>query len=103
MQKPRRRSPPASTSALVKPRVSDIVRDRNTAAIGSFATRTAMLWRWASPSLKPTRASGGGEDILRQCSTDTAVGDPPVGLGERTRESSQETAGDCGGPAGLPY
>jgi len=31
----------------MKPRVSDIVRDRNTAAIGSFATRTAMPWRWA--------------------------------------------------------
>ena len=31
----------------MKPRVSDIVRDRNTAAIGSFATQTAMPWRWA--------------------------------------------------------
>jgi hypothetical protein len=30
----------------MKPRVSDIVRDRSTAAIGSFATRTAMPWRW---------------------------------------------------------
>jgi hypothetical protein len=35
--KPRMRSPFASTSTLMKPRVSDNVRDRNTAAIGSFA------------------------------------------------------------------
>jgi hypothetical protein len=34
--KPRMRSPFASTSTLKKPRVSDNVRDRNTAAIGSF-------------------------------------------------------------------
>src|SRR5271168_4764227 len=46
--KPRMRSPFAATSTLMKPRVSDNVRDRNTTAIGSFAKRTAMPWHWAS-------------------------------------------------------
>ena len=40
--KPRMRWPLAATSAFKKPRVSEVVRVRNTAAIGSFATRTAM-------------------------------------------------------------
>src|SRR3981189_684375 len=69
MVKPRILWAPASTSAFMKPRVSDIVSDRNTAAIGSFATRTAMPWRRASPSLQPTRARGGG----------VGVGDPAGG------------------------
>jgi hypothetical protein len=30
---------------------------------GSFATRMAMPWRWASTSLKPTRASGGSVNM----------------------------------------
>ena len=41
MAKSGMRSPSAPTSAFMKPRVCDIVRDRNTAAIGSFATPTA--------------------------------------------------------------
>jgi len=40
--KPRMRSLSAATSAFIKPRVSEVVRARNTAMIGSFAMRTAM-------------------------------------------------------------
>jgi hypothetical protein len=45
--------------AFMKPRVSEIVLARNTFAIGSLATRTAILRRWASASLKPSRPSCG--------------------------------------------
>src|SRR5258708_23688446 len=87
MAKRKVRSPPASTSAFVKPRVSDIVRDRNTATIGSFATRTAMPWRWASPSLKPTRASGGAGDMQYGTSRSRFVRFPPLRLAEMIRKS----------------
>ena len=56
--KPRMRSRSASTSAFMKPRVCEIVRDRNNATIGNFATRTEVLSRRAPASLKPIRANG---------------------------------------------
>jgi hypothetical protein len=57
------RSLPASTSTFMKPLVSSIVRVRSTTLIGSFAIRTAMPWRCASPSFNPTRASGGSVNM----------------------------------------
>jgi hypothetical protein len=49
--------------SFIKPRVSEIVRDRKTAVIGSVPMRTAIPWRRVSPSLGPTRASGGSVNM----------------------------------------
>src|SRR5437899_2084114 len=102
MVKPRMRLPSASTIAFRKPRVSEIVRDRNTATIGSFATRTAMPWRWASRSLKPTRASGGSVNMQYGTSRLRVVRSPPARLSRMIRKSSNDTWVNCGLPAHSP-
>ena len=68
--KPRMRSLSAATSAFMKPLVSPIVRVRNTALIGSFAIRTAMPWRCASPFVQP--------DPSERRVREHAVGNQPV-------------------------
>src|SRR6516225_3426285 len=42
--KPRMRSPSAATNAFIKPRVSEVVRVRNTAAIGILANNAFVLF-----------------------------------------------------------
>src|SRR5260221_6223307 len=101
MVKPRMWSLPASTSAFMKPRVSDIVRDRNTAAIGSFATRTAMPWRWASLSLKPTRASGGAGDIEVGNNPQRLGGFPPPKFAEKVAAKVEQKLVEMGAAAAL--
>jgi hypothetical protein len=49
----------ASTGVFMNPRVSDIVRDRSTTTMGSFATRTVMRWCRTASSIKRARASVG--------------------------------------------
>ena len=43
----------------MNPCVSSVVSVRRTALVGSLGTRTGTPWRRASPSVSPTRASGG--------------------------------------------
>src|SRR5229473_1705886 len=69
---------------------------------GSFATRTAMPWRWASSSLKPTRASGGSVNMQYGTSRSRLVRVPPLRLAEMIRKSSNETWVNCGLPAASP-
>jgi hypothetical protein len=54
--KPRISSVSWLMSAFMKPRVSDSVRARSTACMGSFATRYGRPAATASFSLSPTRA-----------------------------------------------
>ena len=75
----------------MKPCASPVACARSTALIGSVATRAAMPWRFASPSLKPTWASGGSvnmqmwhEPIVRAASTSRQIvaDDAKVVLGD---------------------
>ena len=61
--KPRIRSSDAETSTFMKPCFSFVASVRNTALIGRCATRTGIPRRSASPSLNPTRASGGSVNM----------------------------------------
>src|SRR5260370_5233028 len=54
---------------------------------GSFATRTAMPWRWASSSLKPTRASGGPGGQHAQARPVHLVLDPATRLVEKVEQT----------------
>src|SRR5438128_6649064 len=100
--KPRMRSPCESTSAFMKPPLSEIVHVRSTARIGSFATRTPMPRRRASASLRPTRASGGSLNMHHGTSRSRAERVPPARLPRLSRMSRQDTCVHCGHPPLSP-
>src|SRR5262249_34228188 len=91
--KPRMRSPDASTSTFMKPAVSPVVWVRNTALIGSFATRTAIPCSRASRSVMPTRASGGALNKQKGMSPAPGGPLPPPRLSPADRASAAGTRG----------
>ena len=64
----------------MKPCVSSVASVRNTLLIGSFATRTIMPCRCASPSFSPTRASGGSVNMQYGTSRSRVLRCPPADI-----------------------
>src|SRR5262245_9252719 len=74
------RSSSPATTTFMKPCVSSVASVRNTLHIGSLATRTMMPCRCASPSLSPTRASGGSVNMQYGTSRSRVLRCPPADI-----------------------
>ena len=72
-------------SILIKPRGSDSVRVRNTAAMGVFARRYSMPRLFASDWFNPTRASSGSVNMQYGTRRFRVVRLPPVKLSRTMR------------------
>jgi hypothetical protein len=92
--KPRMRSSFAPTIALMRPCFSPVACARNTALVGSLATRVMMPWRSASRSLSPTWASGGS--VRERAKRATRFTPSPVGSEPRTSERRRHGGGHRG-------
>src|SRR6516225_3754341 len=100
--KPRMRSSLAPTRTFIKPCVSSVVAVRRTAFIGSFATRAATPWRFASASFNPTWARGGSVNMQYGTSRARVLRSPPARLSLMMRKSSSDACVNCGLPAHSP-
>ena len=99
---PRIRSLVVSNRAFKNPRVSERVRARKFASIGTLKRRYGMPCACASISLTPMRASSGS--VKRQYGTCRPLVTrlPPVKLAWTTRKSSTLMCVNCGLPATSP-
>src|SRR6516162_4940211 len=87
---------------FIKPCVSSVVAVRRTAFIGSFATRAAIPWRFASSSLNPTWARGGSVNMQYGTRRSRVLRLPPERLSLMMRKSSSDACVNCGLPAHSP-